>query len=71
VERVLELYRKRYIDLNVRHFHEKLSAEHAIELSYSWVKGVLRTRGERNRHQPDLRFRAIILVFFFSTGTHI
>ena len=24
--------------LNVRHFHEKLRAEHQIELSYTWVK---------------------------------
>ena len=28
VERVLELYRDRYLDLNVRHFHEKLQEEH-------------------------------------------
>ena len=32
------------INLNVRHFHEKLEAEHEIELSYSWVKGVLQDR---------------------------
>src|SRR6516165_8945409 len=37
VERVLGLYRERYFDLNVRHFHEKLRSEHGIELSYSWV----------------------------------
>ena len=45
LERVLELYRERYFDLNVRHFQEKLSGEHAIELSYSWVKGVLQGAG--------------------------
>jgi transposase len=45
VERVLELYRERYFDLNVRHFHEKLRGEHQIELSYSWVKGVLQGAG--------------------------
>ena len=45
VERVLELYRERYFDLNVRHFHEKLAAEHQIQLSYSWVKGVLQGAG--------------------------
>jgi transposase len=45
VEKVLELYRDRYVDLNVRHFHEKLAAEHHIELSYSWVKGVLQGAG--------------------------
>jgi transposase len=41
VERVLGLYREKYFDLNLRHFHEKLQAEHQIELSYSWGKGVL------------------------------
>ena len=28
VEKVLGLYREKYFDLNVRHFHEKLQAEH-------------------------------------------
>jgi hypothetical protein len=32
---------RRYFDLNVEHFHEKLGAEHGIELSYNWVKQVL------------------------------
>jgi transposase len=45
LERVLALYREKYFDLNVRHFHEKLQAEHQIELSYSWVKGVLQGAG--------------------------
>ena len=36
VEQVLGLYRDRYFDLNVRHFHEKLQHEHQIELSYTW-----------------------------------
>lgn len=52
VERVLQLYRERYFDLNLRYFHEKLGSEHQIKLSYSWVKGVwqgagLVTRGLR------------------------
>src|SRR5712675_3483690 len=33
VEQVLGLYRDRYFDLNVRHFHEKLRQQHQIELS--------------------------------------
>src|SRR5271165_5799071 len=41
VEQVLGLYRDRYFDLNVQHFHEKLRAEHQIELSYTWVKQAL------------------------------
>ena len=29
----------------MQHFHEKLQAEHEIELSYSWVKEVLQGAG--------------------------
>src|SRR5271165_2728086 len=45
VEQVLGLYRDRYFDLNVQHFHEKLRAEHQIELSYTWVKQALQGAG--------------------------
>src|ERR1700723_2224982 len=45
LERVLDLYREKYFDFNLRHFHEKLASEHQIELSYSWVKGVLQGAG--------------------------
>ena len=45
LERVLELYREKYFDFNLRHFHEKLGSEHQIGLSYSWVKGVLQGAG--------------------------
>ncbi len=45
VEQVLGLYRDRYFDLNVQHFHEKLRAEHQIGLSYSWVKQALQGAG--------------------------
>jgi transposase len=44
-ELVLGLYGERYHDINVRHFHEKLSQEHAIGLSYSWVKQALQGAG--------------------------
>jgi transposase len=45
VEKVLGLYREKYFDLNVQHFHEKLEAEHGIELSYTWVKQALQGAG--------------------------
>jgi len=45
VEQVLGLYRDRYADLNVRHFHEKLREQHQIELSYTWVKQALQGAG--------------------------
>lgn len=45
VQRVLTLYRERYFDCNVLHFHEKLQALHGIPLSYTWVKTALQTAG--------------------------
>jgi transposase len=45
VEQVLGLYRDRYFDLNVQHFHEKLNAEHGIGLSYTWIKLALQGAG--------------------------
>jgi hypothetical protein len=45
VELVLGLYRDRYFDLNVRHFHEKLREVHRIDLSYTWVKKALQGAG--------------------------
>src|SRR6202167_488760 len=45
VEQVLALYREKHFDLNLSHFHEKLASQHQIELSYSWVKGVLQGAG--------------------------
>jgi transposase len=45
VEKVLALYREKYFDLNLSHFHEKLGSEHQIELSYTWVKQALQGAG--------------------------
>ena len=45
VEEVLALYREKYFDFNVRHFHEKLREEHSTELSYTWVKTFLQGAG--------------------------
>jgi hypothetical protein len=59
VERVLSLYRERYFDLNLQHFHEKLVAEHEISLSYSWVKKALQGAGlvARGRQRGVHRMR--------------
>jgi transposase len=45
VGRCSRCYREKYFDLNVQHFHEKLQAEHGIELSYTWVKQALQGAG--------------------------
>jgi Homeodomain-like domain-containing protein len=61
VEKVLALYREKYFDLNVRHFHEKLREQHAMDLSYTWVKSALhgaglvarqRQRGVHRKRRP-------------------
>jgi transposase len=45
VKEVLRLYREEYHDFNITHFHEKLTEEHGIVLSYEWVKKALQTAG--------------------------
>jgi transposase len=45
VQQVLQLYREKYFDFNVRHFHEKLREKHGISLSYTWVKRALQGAG--------------------------
>lgn len=53
VEKVLQLYREKYFDFNVRHFHEKLREEHGMDLSYTWVKMALQTAGlVKKRKKP-------------------
>jgi len=59
-ERVLALYRDKYADFNVRHFHEKLREVEGIELSYSWVKQALQGAGlvaKRRKRGPHRRRR--------------
>jgi transposase len=57
VEEVLRLYREKYTDFNVRHFHEKLLEEHGVRLSYTWVKlalqgaGLVKKGGKRGVHR--------------------
>jgi transposase len=60
VEKVLGLYQETYYDLNIRHFHEKLREEHAIELSYTWVQKALQGAGlvaKRHKRGPHRRRR--------------
>jgi len=57
---VIELYARRYFDFNVKHFHEKLVAEHGHGLSYAWTKRVLQDAGQvkpMRRRGPHRRKR--------------
>jgi transposase len=59
-EKVLALYRGKYPDFNVRHFHEKLTESENIHLSYSWVKQALQGAGmvvRRRKSGPHRRRR--------------
>jgi transposase len=59
-EEVLRLYREKYFDFSIRHFHEKLQSEHGIDLSYSWVQQALQGAGlvkRRSRRGPHRRRR--------------
>jgi len=64
VKRILELYRDRYRGFNVRHFHHVARRDHAITLSYSFVKlalqeaGLVPKRRARGRHRRRREPRA-------------
>jgi Homeodomain-like domain len=76
VEKVLALYREKYFDLNVRHFHEKLREQHAIDLSYTWVKSVLQGAGlvarqrKRGAHRKRRVRRPLPGMLLHIDGSH-
>jgi transposase len=76
VEQVLGLYRERYFDLNVQHFHEKLRQEHGIGLSYSWVKqtlqgaGLVARKGKRGVHRKRRARRPLPGMLLHIDGSH-
>ncbi len=76
VEQVLALYRERYFDLNVCHFHEKLREEHGIDLSYTWVKmalqgaGLVAKAGKRGVHRRRRERRPVPGMLLHIDGSH-
>src|SRR5665811_1530004 len=76
VEEVLRLYREVYFDLNIRHFHEKLSEEHGIELSYTWVQKALQGAGlvargkRRGKHRRRRERRPLSGMLLHIDGSH-
>jgi transposase len=61
MEEMLRLYREKYYDLNMRHFHEKLRDEHAIRMSYTSIQSALQGAGlvaKRHKRGPHRRRRA-------------
>src|SRR3972149_3447648 len=57
VQRLLRLYREKYLRFNVRHFHQLARLDHGVTLSYSFVKlalqeaGLVRKGRARGRHR--------------------
>jgi transposase len=45
VARVVALYRERYQDWTVKHFHERAQKQHGLKASYGWTKSVLHASG--------------------------
>lgn len=57
VERMLRLYRERYLGFNVRHFLEIARREHGVTLSYSFVRQALQGAGLVAKRRPRGRHR--------------
>jgi len=75
-ERILGLYRDTYFDLNVRHFYEKVSSQHGVGLSYTWVKNLLQGAGlvkksrDRKVHRKRRPRRPIPGMLLHIDGSH-
>jgi len=84
-EKVPQLYREKYFDFNVQHFHEKLQEEHGIQISYTWVRMALqgaglvknqRRRGTHRRRRPRRPLPGMLLHIdaskhaWFGDGRH-
>ena len=76
VEQILELYREKYFDFNVKHYHEKLVEEHQIEVSYTWLKGLLQGAGlvakerVRKKHRKKRERKALRGMMLHIDGSH-
>ena len=75
VEQVLRLYREKYFDFSVQHFHEKLRAEHGIPYSYTWVKLLLQGAGlvdkpeKRGKHRRKRERRPLAGMLLHIDGS--
>ena len=75
VQEVLRLYRDEYKGFNVSHFHDKLTEEHGISLSYEWVKKALQTAGlvskgrKRGQHRKRRERRPLKGMLVFCDGS--
>lgn len=76
-QRILSLYRERYRDWNVAHFHDQLREQHQIVVSYHWVKlalqgaGLVATAPRRGGHRLRRARRPLPgMLLFQDASTH-
>jgi transposase len=74
-EEVLRLYREKYFDFNVSHFHEKLKDEHGISLSYNWLRialqeaGLVKKRRGRDKHRKKRLRKPLVGMMLHMDGS--
>lgn len=76
-EQILNLYRERYFDFSVRHFHEKLREQHGISYGYTCIKRLLQEAGlvlrapKRGRHRRRRERRPMAgMLLHIDASTH-
>lgn len=76
IERVIHLKRQVYADSNLSHFHEVLTQQHGVQLSYTWMKQLLHqakivekepARGKYRRARERRPMRGMMLHMDAST----
>jgi transposase len=75
VARVVALYRQRYVDWTVKHFHERAQQQHGLLASYGWTKSVLQAAGvarpavQRSAHRKKRPRRPMIGMLLHQDGS--
>lgn len=75
VARVVRLYRERYADWTVKHFHERAQSRHGLSASYGWTKSVLQAAGlvrpaaKRSAHRKKRPRRPMVGMMLHQDGS--
>jgi len=75
VARVVALYRERYADWTVKHFHERAQSGHGLMASYGWTKSVLQAAGlvrpavKRSAHRKKRPRRPMVGMMLHQDGS--
>jgi transposase len=77
VKEVLSLYRDKYFDFSVQHFHDKLVEEHQSKRSYSWLKKILQEANlvskerKRKKHRRKRERKPLVgMMLHLDGSTH-